>query len=156
MPKKSQELPLKAGQRLALMKYTADMLALPLTLCPYRLCHRKRSCSLYREEALEPSCLMPLQPWRRALFMELFDIVMAIHDDRLAPYPSKNPARRELEEAAIEIIRHALPLIDEPHFEDWLRRYNAPPQPPVDTARLAAEMRAQLASFRAIDEMRGI
>jgi hypothetical protein len=137
------------------MHVTADMLALPEMLCRHRQCRREHACSFHRRDTLEPMCLTRFWPRERALFDELLAIVLRIHAGTQYARPSENPERRELEEAAIEIVRASLPLMPEiaGRFEDWCRRYRAPPAPPVDTGKLLADIRAELAHDKMLLEM---
>jgi hypothetical protein len=138
-----------------LLEATAEMLAMPEMICRHRRCRRMHQCHYHSLDTAEPSCLLTLYPWARALFDELFAIVRDIHDAKQSPYPSRDPERRELEEAAITVVRASLPLMPEiqTRFQDWCRRYYAPPPLPVDTGKLLADIRAELAHDRMLLEM---
>jgi hypothetical protein len=138
-----------------LMHVTADMLALPEMLCRHRQCRREHACKFHRSDTLEPTCLTRFWPYERALFDELLAIVLRIHDGTQHAQPSGDSGQRELEAAAIEIIRASLPLMPEitGKFEDWCRRYRAPPAPPVDTGKLLADIRAELAHDKMLLEI---
>jgi hypothetical protein len=150
----TEATPLSTNHRI-LLKATAGALALPEMLCLFRRCRRGRACRVRSLDTSEPCCLSRLWPWQRALFDELYGIARNIHDGRQSSRPSEDPERRELEEAAIAIVRASLPFMPEVtrQFEDWCRRYYAPPAAPVDTAKLLAAVRAELAHDKMLLEM---
>jgi hypothetical protein len=110
----------------SLARRTAEMLALPEMVCGQRQCRRHRRCEFFDETSGERWCLHFLDPEARAAWDELHAIVIKIADLVHLKEPSRDPRRRELEEAAIEIVK-AVPLHDPVcHlFKIWLKAYRS-------------------------------
>ena len=108
-----------------LMRVTADMLAMPQLVCHRKNCHRKRRCDRVMTRTCDPACVHSLPPAQRAVFDALYRTVILIADDISDAYPSRDPEKRALEEAAIEIIRAT--RTRRPHmarkFDEWLALY---------------------------------
>jgi hypothetical protein len=113
-------------ERAHLARRTAEMLALPEMACDKRRCRRTHICEFYDSKSGERWCLRHLDPQARAAWDELYAIVIKIADTIHDKEPSRDPRSRELEEAAIEIVR-AVPLHDPlcHLFKIWLKAYRA-------------------------------
>ncbi|UVC08736.1 hypothetical protein IHQ71_27025 [Rhizobium sp. TH2] len=135
-----------------LARRTAEMLALPEMVCDKRLCRRTHVCEFFDNKSGKRWCLRRLDPEARAAWDELHAIVIKIADLVHLREPARDPRRRELEEAAIEIVS-AVPLHDPVcHlFRLWLKAYRAAaseetdgrnPHRPTLPAPAAPEIRA--------------
>lgn len=109
-----------------LARRTAEMLALPEMVCDKRLCRRTHTCEFFDKKSGKRWCLRRLDPEARAAWDELHAIVIRIADIVHAMEPSRDTRLRELEEAAIEIVR-AVPLHDPLcyWFRSWLKAYRS-------------------------------
>jgi len=109
----------------ALMRVTAEMLAMPERACRLRNCRRKRRCSRIMTRTRDAVCVHRLPPAQHAVFEELYEKVILIADDIPDAVPAPDPEARALEEAAIEIIRATRarrPRMAR-KFDDWVARY---------------------------------
>ncbi|MDB5554105.1 MAG: hypothetical protein JWL86_4089 [Rhizobium sp.] len=113
-------------ERARLARRTVEMLAMPELVCEKRLCRRSHVCEFFDSKSGERWCLRHLDPEARAAWDELHAIVIKIADQVHNKEPSRDPRRRELEEAAIEIVG-AVPLHDPVcHlFKIWLQAYRS-------------------------------
>ena len=94
-----------------LMRVTADMLAMPQLVCHRKNCHRKRRCDRVMTRTCDPACVHSLPPAQRAVFDALYRTVILIADDISDAYPSRDPEKRALEEAAIESSAPPAPAV---------------------------------------------
>jgi hypothetical protein len=108
-----------------LMRVTAEMLAMPQLACRLKDCRRKRRCDRVITSTRDAACVHFLPPAQRAVFDTLYKTVILIADDIPDAYPARDPEKRALEEAAIEIIRAT--RIRRPRmarkFDEWLALY---------------------------------
>ncbi|CAN7607958.1 hypothetical protein [Rhizobium sp. LjRoot254] len=113
-------------ERARLARRTVEMLAMPELVCEKRVCRRSHICEFFDSKSGERWCLRHLDPEARAVWDELHAIVIKIADQVHVREPSRDPRLRELEEAAIEIVK-AVPLHDPVcHlFGNWLKAYRA-------------------------------
>ena len=92
-----------------LMARTAEMLALPQTVCRRRACRRNGRCSWFHAKSQAPCCLANLDAEQRRLFDQLLKLVRDARD--FGSYAGKivfaSPWRgeRELQDAAVEAAR---------------------------------------------------
>jgi hypothetical protein len=114
-------------------------------VCRKRECRRARGC-LGRDTAGDPACIALLHASDRPGFQSLFELVEAIRDNTIGPYPSRDRERARLERMAIAVLDDALPHLPgvAKHFADWKSRYCGPPPPEIDAAALARQLRAEL------------
>ena len=108
-----------------LMHVTAEMLAMPQLVCHRKNCRRKRCCNRVITSTRDAACVHFLPPAQRAVFDELYRTVILFADDIADAYPSRDPEKRALEEAAIEIIRATRtrrPRMAR-KFDEWLALY---------------------------------
>jgi len=109
----------------ALMRVTAEMLAMPQLVCRLKDCRRKRRCNRVMTSTHDAACVHFLPPAQRAVFDALYRTVILIADDIPDACPARDPEQRALEEAAIEIIRatrRGRPRMAR-KFDDWLALY---------------------------------
>lgn len=119
---------------------TAEMLALPQLVCRYRLCGRLNRCDLFFRTTGEPCCISNLRPDQRRIYEELYALALKVRRQCGSPlviFDSRDPMKRELEEAAIEIVSHTLSHPSSrafrKRFHAWRRaraKYLAAPAPP--------------------------
>ncbi|GEO83419.1 MULTISPECIES: hypothetical protein [Alphaproteobacteria] len=90
--------------RLLLMRYTAEMLAMPHHVCTYRNCRRGLACRWIDTDNDAPSCLVLLDPAERQVYDALAGVVLGAA--RLGPKvePGSGPEAWELWSAGLEII----------------------------------------------------
>ena len=129
-------------------------------LCANRQCRRHLRCRDTADRT--PCCAASLEAGDFDELARLHQLVVDILENRHPPKPSTDPATRDREKAAIVVMYNCLAAL--PCYRErliaWYRRYAAPPPPvappapPIDTAAVLAEMKAELERYRMIDETR--
>jgi hypothetical protein len=111
---------------LVLIRTCVEMLGIPLNLCSRRICRRANACLFVAPETGEPECTsLSYDKEMVALVAQLFCVTADIAEGKYPAAPSIDPERRELEEAACDIIRasrKSCPALS-PGFERWVAAY---------------------------------